>query len=147
VKRSIPGVLCLLVVLAGCNSQRDAIHSSPSRVAEAVAHVVPEPDPDSGVVWVKHHPKLQKICDAVGGCENVTVKCEKYDGTGNTNLRNTTWWEITADGTEGQADIQMGGFDGAVRDWFSSRAWDQEDHSDHDIYPNSRPCNLKESCR
>ena len=41
------------------------------------------------------YPALQAICDHAGGCQNVEIYCTRYDGTGNSTLRNTTFWKIS----------------------------------------------------
>jgi hypothetical protein len=47
------------------------------------------------------HPQLQHICDYAGGCQNVSIKCTRYDGSGNTDLRNQTYWNIETGSVDG----------------------------------------------
>jgi hypothetical protein len=107
------------------------------------------PDPDSGTVWVKRHPRLRRICDAVGGCGNITVTCTKYDDTGNSNLRGETEWQIDAGGFRGYAFKGLGeGFDHAIDGWFEDRRDANADKKDEPtVYPHSQPCDTNEPCR
>ena len=50
--------------------------------------------PNLATQLVPKYPELKHICDYAGGCENVSIKCTRFDGKGNTNLRNQTEWEI-----------------------------------------------------
>jgi hypothetical protein len=46
---------------------------------------------------VKTHPRLQKICDLSGGCQNIELKCRQYDNTGNSNIKGLVVIEIASD--------------------------------------------------
>jgi hypothetical protein len=61
------------------------------------AKFTPPVDPFSAKELVKTHPRMQEICDAVGGCDKVDTECEVYDGSGNTDLRNSSWFKIGSD--------------------------------------------------
>jgi len=50
--------------------------------------------PNTATQLLPKHSNLQHICDYAGGCENVTIKCTRYDGKGNSAIRNKTVWEI-----------------------------------------------------
>jgi hypothetical protein len=99
---------------------------------------------------VKKYPKLQKICDLAGGCQNVTITCTKYDGTGNSILRNETVWHVVALDTTGIGFSSQGGFKQALSNeypgWFGARRLEEEMRNEEKekptIYPNSKPCDL-----
>ena len=78
--------------------------------------------PNLATRLVKQYPEMQSICDRAGGCWNVTVTCEKYDNTGNSSLRNSTWWTIeTDDGSYGMSKQDNDNIDtpSAIRDAIS----------------------------
>jgi hypothetical protein len=105
---------------------------------------------------VKEYPDLQHICDYVGGCQNVTIICTKYDNTGNSELRGLTVWHIdTGDVDEGTwtwgvADTPNDkpnnheAIQKAIRSyWMVWRLHQQEGPlhpSGPEIFPNSQPC-------
>lgn len=48
-------------------------------------------------------PGVQEVCDRAGGCANVSVECTRYDGYGNSDLRDTTVWMVAVGRDKGYA--------------------------------------------
>jgi hypothetical protein len=119
---------------------------------------------------VKIHPRLQKICDLAGGCFFVDIDCDKYDDTGNSSLKNLTWWSIKAKDTSGYAwydsnpkdgiyhvgagdktakdlkDAKYIAIENAISDWADNYERRQDnDNKDETTYPHSTPCDS--SCK
>lgn len=141
--------LFLIVGLIGCKAQVHLqVTSTPSpQVPVVVQPPAPPPSPPvdtmSVSVLVKKHPRLQKICDAAGGCDNVKIECFVYDNTGNTNLRGRTAWTVEADGVTGYGISPYNSPDllgGAIVDWFDNKRIESEVDTNPDVYPHSKPC-------
>ena len=108
--------------------------------------------PNTAMLLLRTHPRLQAVCDDVGGCENVRVTCTRYDGTGNTILVNTTYWVIRAGGVmgEGYYPNNHPSPDAAIEDaltnylavWWATK--DDDIDQKKIVYPNSTDC--KEDC-
>jgi len=96
----------------------------------------------------KTHPLIKKICDKVGGCQNVKVECTVFDKTGNSNLRGETMWSVEAFGAEGDSfKSQGGGWDNAAQDWFRAKRELSSSHSlDREVFPHQHPCTTVEAC-
>lgn len=135
-------------------------HKTGKTPAEAVYNYV---DPTAELV--KTHPRLQQICDIAGGCFFVDIDCEKYDDTGNTNLRNETWWHIVAKDATGYGwydstptngvykihggdktakdlkDVKYIAIEEAISDWAENYKRHQDYENEHEtVYPHSTPC-------
>lgn len=134
-------VMCLLVV--GCKSNPPVVFDSLFSKEKP-----PVREQNLAEKMVKVYPKLQKICDKVGGCKNVTITCKKYDGAGNTNLRNSTWWEIDAGyitgygyGTTTRNFDNHAAIKRAIEDYLENyRENHSSDDQPKDIYPNHVSC-------
>lgn len=109
--------------------------------------------PNLATQMVKSYPELQAICDYAGGCQNVDIKCTKYDGSGNTSLRNLTWWTIETSETS-ENSVQGDGWseeehldnhaaiEQAIRNFWEDVEWRKHKHDeDHPaVYPHQTPC-------
>lgn len=96
-------------------------------------------------------PVLKSICDAAGGCENVEIICTKYDGSGNSILRNTTAYRVKAP-IKGRSYNGVGFTENATPNchkaiadaaenfWDNYRFRNQESHEERTVYPNHLPC-------
>lgn len=126
-------VLLLLVGLPGCQTA-NKIH------------------PNLATKLVKQHPNLQHICDYVGGCENVKISCIRYDGQGNSDLRNKTFWLVET-GNLGDGTWQSGGgvaendhlntnqtIEDAIEAYWYWWRLQQTEEPVHTVYPNGTPC-------
>ena len=98
----------------------------------------------------KTYPEIKAICDSVGSCWNVKIMCTRYDGSGNSLLRNKTFWSITTE------NPYVGGYSiqdnahidtpSAIREaasnyWNIKKMRDEENVDDNrTIYPNSTDC-------
>lgn len=140
-------VLLLLVVSifwTGCREKPVVPLPVVENPTQEVIYLPPE-NPLSASELVKKHPKLQKICDLAGGCNNVDITCTKYDGAGNSNLRNEVIWRVYAQGEVGMGFANLGKhpLDRAIRDWFDETEAKQQLHDEPPIiYPNRIPCDL-----
>lgn len=140
-------LLCAGMIIVGCSPENGQT-AAPSVVSKVIKAVTPAPDPMSASEMVKKYPELQKICDLAGGCQNVKITCTKYDGTGNSNLRNETVWDVVALGTTGTGFSSHGGFKEALGEeypgWFGARKLEQEMRDEEKekptVYPNHTPC-------
>ena len=103
--------------------------------------IMVETYPPPARAFVDTHPRLRKICDLAGECDNVKIECTKYDGAGNTILRNDIVWEIEALGVHGFgfASHTKKPLEEAISDWFEMYRYHIE-KSPEIIYPNASPC-------
>jgi len=106
------------------------------------------PKPPPGPPIAALFPVLQPICDAAGGCDKVELVCVKYDGKGNSVIRNRTYYRIYAT-INGQRYIGVGWTENAKPDCHRAIAQAAKDfweyvHYGLDeskiIYPDQLPC-------
>jgi hypothetical protein len=96
------------------------------------------------------YPELKSICDAAGGCEHVEVICTKYDGSGNSDLRNETFYKVRAE-VNGHAITGMGWTENAkpnchkaiaqaARDfWTYLQMFQHQEKEQQTVYPKQLP--------
>lgn len=128
-------LLLSLILLSGCGYYNKVFPNLATRLA-------------------KQYPRLQDICDSVGGCQNVDVRCLRYDGYGNTWIRNTSYLTIeTGEFKSEDNDTEVYGQYGypndkpdlgraineAVTDYWNYAKW-KETRTDKIIFPRSSDC-------
>lgn len=114
---------------------------------DSIYNIIPA-SPMSAYSLSKTHPRLQKICNIEHGCFFVTIKCTKYDDSGNSDLRGLTFWEVSDwwDNINGAGIDKYDGKDSlnaAIKDWFRDKEiWEEINKEDENktVYPNSKPC-------
>lgn len=149
--KRLPLLWAILMLLVGCHAPRVTTTSTdtgtlpqvPTESVTATSKVLP---------LAARFLVLKSICDAAGGCENVEIICKKYDGSGNSNLRNTTVYYVDAT-VKGQSYEGVGFTENSAPNchkaiaeaaedfWDSYRVHNQESHEKETVYPNSLPCN------
>ena len=127
--------VALALLLIGC---------SPNKIHNRI-------HPNLATRLVKDYPELQHICDYAGGCENVMVECTRYDGYGNTSIRNETFWSIKTSSLMGERvrgtgwypndkpDIK-GAINQAIEDYWYVWRFEHTPKDNEPVYPHSTNC-------
>jgi hypothetical protein len=99
----------------------------------------------------KTYLEIRAICDSVGGCWKVEITCTRYDGTGNSSIRNQTFWNITTEdpyihgfSVQDNAHIDTASAirDAVVEYWENKKIHDEinTQSGGATVYPNSTDC-------